>query len=190
MLPLIAIPVGLIGILTGAALATGRRGLTMLPATASSPIKGVVLVRWTRFTTTMGRHPKGFKSPRGRMGAFGLDGRRLADVGFMTKAKKTTVGGETGVWVGEWKKPLSEELYLKSLPIQYASFKRSMTAMVPKVQGFVGTKVDGKTCTLSGLLGVGHLAGESGVASWVKEPRVRAKFAKTTEAFNIVNGIF
>ena len=78
MLPLIALPVGLIGLLTGAALATGRRGLTMLP---KSPIKGVVLVSWTRFTTTMARHPRGGKTSRGRLGAFGMDGRRLADVG-------------------------------------------------------------------------------------------------------------
>jgi hypothetical protein len=187
MLPLLALPVGLIGLLSGAALATGRRGLTMLPR---SPIKGIVLVSWTRFTTTMARHPKGYRSTRGRLGAFGLDGRRLADVGFMTNPKKTMVGSETGVWVGEWKKPLSEEIYLKSLPAQYASFKRSMVKMAPKVQGFVGAKIDGKTATLSGLLGVGHLAGESGVQSWVKDAGVRKKFAKTTEAFHRTNGIF
>lgn len=187
MLPLIALPVGLIGLLTGAALATGRRGLTMLP---KSPIKGVVLVSWTRFTTTMARHPRGGKTSRGRLGAFGMDGRRLADVGFMTTPKKVTVGSETGVWVGEWKKPLSEELYLKSLPAQYASFKRSMVTMAPKIQGFVGAKIDGKTATLSGLLGVGHLAGEQGVASWVKDAGIRKKFAKTTETFHLTNGIF
>jgi hypothetical protein len=187
MLPLVAIPIGLIGLLSGAALATGRRGLTMLP---ESPIKGIMLVSWTRFTTTMARHPKNYRSSRGRMGTFGLDGRRLADVGFMVGAKKATVGNEIGVWVGEWKKPLSEQIYLKSLPAQYASFKRSMVKMVPKVQGFVGSKIDGKTATLSGLLGVGHLAGESGVGSWVKDPAVRKKFAKTTEAFHLVNWIF
>lgn len=190
MLPLVVIPAGIIGLLTGAALATGRRGLTMLPEAKRSPLPGILLVSWSRFTTTMARHPKGYRSPRGRMGAFGLDGRRLVDVGFMTKAKKATVGGETGVWVGEWKAPLTEEIYLKSLPAQYASFRRSMVAMLPKVQGFVGTKVDGKTATLSGLLGVGHLAGESGVESWVKDERMRRKFGKTTEAFNLTNGIF
>jgi len=187
MLPLVAIPIGLIGLLSGAALATGRRGLTMLP---ESPIKGIMLVSWTRFTTTMARHPKNYRSPRGRLGTFGLDGRRLADVGFLQGSRKATVGNETGVWVGEWKKPLSETVYLASLPAQYAAFKRSMVKMVPKVQGFVGAKIDGQTATLSGLLGVGHLAGESGVGSWVKDPAVRKKFAKTTEAFHLVNGIF
>ena len=187
MLPLIAIPVGITALLTGAALATGRRGLSMLPR---SPIRGVLIVRWTRFVRTMARNPRSYDGPRGRMGAFGMDARRLADVGLASCPKKTAVGGEVGVWTATWKKPLSKPGFLKSLPVQYVAFRRSMQLMAPKVAGFVGSEVDGKRCTLSGLLGVGHMAGQSGVESWVKDASVRKKFKQTTETFNLTNGIF
>jgi hypothetical protein len=121
---------------------------------------------------------------------FGMDARRLADVGLCSDPRKTVVGSEVGVWTATWKKPISKPGYLKSLPVQYAGFRRSMLLMVPKVRGFVGTVVDGKSCTLSGLLGVGHLAGQSGVESWVKDASVRKKFKSTTETFNLTNGIF
>jgi hypothetical protein len=124
------------------------------------------------------------------MGAFGMDARRLADVGLCSEPRKATVGGELGVWTAAWQRPLTKPGYLKSLPLQYEAFKRSMVLMAPRVAGFVGTNVDGKKCTLSGLLGVGHLAGQSGVESWVKDASVRKKFKQTTETFNLTNGIF
>jgi hypothetical protein len=124
------------------------------------------------------------------MGAFQLDARRLADVGFMEKPRKATIGGETGVWVGEWKAPLSSEKFLASTPAQYEAFKRSMRLMAPKVGAFVGADIEGVKATLSGLLGVGHLAGEAGVESWVKIPEVRRKFKSTTANFLKANNIF
>jgi len=134
--------------------------------------------------------PKRQVTPRGRLGMFGLDARRLADVGFMTRPRKATIGGETGVWTGEWQQPLTTEKFLASTPAQYEAFKRSMRAMAPKVGAFVGTDVDGMPATLSGLLGVGHLAGEAGVESWVKNPDVRHRFAATTQNFHATNNIF
>lgn len=187
MHPILILPLGLIGFLTGFSLGKGRKGLSMLP---QSPLPGIIQGAWLRYTIIMARRPLGWQSPRGQMGAFGMDARRLADVGLMVAPKKSTIGRETGVWTGEWRKPLSQESYLKSLPLQYTGFKRSMVSLTPKVLGFVGAVVDGKKCTLSGLLGVGHLAGESGVESWVKDPKVREKFKKTTDTFNLVNGVF
>ena len=187
MLPLLAIPIGLVGLLTGISLATGRRGLTMLP---KSPIRGIILVRWTRFTRTMGRRPRNYESPRGRLGAFDMDARRLSDVDFAENPHKVIVGSETGVWAADFKKPLTKDAFLGSLPLQYEAFKRSMVQMTPAVVGFVGTEVDGCKCSLSGLLGVGHMAGVAGVASWVKSPEIRKKFKNTTEMFQATNGIF
>ena len=187
MHPIVILPIGLIGFLTGLSLGTGRKGLSMLP---KSPLPGIAQGAWLRYTIIMARRPRNWQSPRGQLGTFDMDARRLADVKLMEAPRKATIGRETGVWTGEWKAPLSEAIYLKSLPLQYVSFTRSMTAMVPKVNKFVGAKVDGKVCTLSGLLGVGHLAGESGVESWVKDAKVREKFKKTTDTFNLVNGVF
>ena len=186
MLP-IAIPVGIIAFLTGVGVAArgGSRG-----STQDSPVKGVVFVRWLRFTRTMARHPLSHEAPGGRMGAFGRHPRRLSDVGLVQAPHKVAVGGDVGVWTAAWRPPLSKELFLKSPPIQYEAFKRSVVDMVPKVSGFIGTDVNGVKCTLSGLLGVGHMAGVAGVEGWVKDPKVREKFRKTTEAFTLTNGIF
>ncbi len=187
--PLTLLPVGAFAFLGGAALFTNRKGLSMLPK-SDGPIEGVPIVCWQRFVAAMVVAPKNTVSSRGRTGMFGMDARRLCDVGFMDKAKKSTVAGETGVWVGEWKKPVTTEKFLASTPLQYEAFKRSMTRMAPKVQGLVGRTVDGTRATLSGLLGVGHLAGEEGARSWVEEPKIRARFAATTKNFHRCNGIF
>jgi hypothetical protein len=121
---------------------------------------------------------------------FGMDARRLGDVGFMSRPRKTTIGGETGVWVGDWVAPLSTKKFLNSTPAQYEAFRRSVERMAPKLGSFVGKVVDNKQCSLSGLLGVGHLAGEAGVESWVRDESVRKRFKGTTANFNRCNGIF
>ena len=191
MNPLFLFPFGILAFLGGAAFGRSRRGLSMtLPPKGGSPLPGIPLIRWERFVTVMAVAPKRRVTPRCRFGTFGLDARRLSDVGFVEKPRKATVEGEAGVWIGEWKKPLTTEKFLDSMPAQYTAFKRSMIRMAPKVEGFVGTDVDGAKCSLSGLLGVGHLAGEAGVKSWVESPDVRKRFKSTTANFAKTNGIF
>ena len=185
MLPIV-IPIGIIAFLTGVGVAARGSQST----TRDSPVKGVVYVRWLRFTRAMARHPLSYDSPGGRMGAFGLHTRRLADVGLASDPHKTTVGGEVGVWTADWKAPLSKAGFLRSAPLQYEAFRRSVVDMVPKVSGLVDTDVGGAKCTLSGLLGVGHMAGIAGVGEWVRDAKVREKFQKTTDVFNQTNGIF
>jgi hypothetical protein len=185
------IPVSIFSFLGGALLGrSSRKGLSMLPPAKEGPLPGIPLIRWERFITIMAVAPKRQITPRGRMGMFGMDARRLADVNFMDKPRKVTMGSETGVWTGEWKSPLSQETFLASTPAQYEAFKRSMKQMAPKISGFVGRNIDGRPATLSGLLGVGHLAGESGVEGWVKDPTTRKRFKSTTENFLRTNGIF
>ena len=187
---IILLPISIFSFLMGAVLGRSRKNLSMLPPSKEGPIQGVPTVSWERFVTIMAIAPKSAISPRGRMGAFGLDARRLADVGFMENPHKATIAGEAGVWTGEWKKPLTTEKFLESTPAQYEAFKRSMRAMTPTVGAFVGADIDGVKASLSGLLGVGHLAGEAGVSSWVKDPDVRKRFKATTAKFNQANGIF
>lgn len=190
MHPLYTIPIGVGSFLLGVISTNSRKGLSMLPKRPQSPLKGVTFVLWTRYVDRMARHPRNFNSPRGRMGAFGMDARRLCDIGFAESPRKTTIGRETGVWTADFRMPISKEIYLASLPLQYASFKKSMRKMQPKAVQFVGCEVDGQPCTLSGLLGVGHLAGEAGIESWVKDPKIRQRFKATTDTFKLVNGIF
>ena len=180
------IPAGLIGILAGVGLAHAGRAPSMLPR---SPLRGVTIRSWILFTSRLGSHPLGYVSPRGQLGSFAIDPRRLADVGLAVAAAKTDVGG-TGKWVASWKAPLTEQKFLSSLPLQYEAFKRSSTGIAELVGDLVGTEVEGVKCTLSGLVGVGHAAGAASVVSWVKNPTERAKFRGTTATFKLTNGIF
>ena len=188
--PLALIPVGVFSFLGGAALGRSRRGLSMTPRT-TGPLPGVPLHSWERFVLVMATAPRRRVTPRYRLGTFGMDARRLCDVGFMSAPRKVSVSGSAGgAWVGEWRTPLTTEKFLASTPAQYEAFRRSVVRMAPKVGEFVGAEVDGTKCTLSGLLGVGHLAGEEGVRGWVGDPAVRRRFRATTENFNRTNGIF
>jgi hypothetical protein len=184
--PIVLLPVGAFSFLMGAAFGQSRRGLSMLKP---SPLPGVPLTRWEHFVAVMATAPRRRVTPRRRLGIFGMDARRLADVGFMTNPHKeaSEVGG---VWVAEWKPPLTTEKFLDSVPAQYAAFTRSMTRMTPRIEKLVGAEVDGARCSLSGLLGVGHLAGEAGVEGWVRDPEVRERFRSTTANFTKTNGIF
>ena len=173
------------------------RGSTMKPTSAKRlvsmrrcPLQAIPLASWGRFVSVMVVAPRDKVTPRYRLGTFGMDTRRLADVGFMVEPRKATVGNEAGVWVGKWKAPLTTDKFLGSMPAQYEAFKRSMSKMIPAVSSLVGREVDGTRCTLSGLLAVGHLAGEGGVKGWTEDPSVRARFKATTANFTKANGIF
>lgn len=180
------IPAGLIGLLAGVGLAQAGGPPSMLP---KSPLRGVSVRSWVIFTTRLARHPRGHVTSRGQLGTFGLDPRRLVDVGLAASASKTDVGG-TGKWAAAWKSPSSEAEFLGSLPLQYEAFKRSCLGLSEVVGDLVGTEVDGTRCSLSGLLGAGHAAGAASVRSWVKNPAERAKFLGTTTTFKLTNGIF
>jgi len=190
MHPVILIPSAVFSFLLGAAFSSSRRGLSMLPPEKKSPLPGVPSLAWEKFVATIVVLPRGTVTPRGRMGHFGMDARRLADVGFMRGAHKESVCGESGVWVGEWTAPLDRDKFLASTPAQYEAFSRSMRRLAPKVSRLVGSDIDGEKATLSGLLAAGHLAGDAGVASWAADPKVRQKFAATTANFRRSNHIF
>lgn len=187
MLPLV--PVAVFSFLGGLCLGKSRRGLSMLPR-ESSPLPGVPRASWERFLAVMVVAPKTSKTSRGRLGYFGTDARRLADVSFITNPRKCRVGGEDGVWTGEWVAPLTEQKFLDSAEAQLEAFARSNRRMASKAAPHVGRVVDGRRASLSGLLAVGHLAGEEGIAGWVNDPAVRRRFAATTGNFEKANGIF
>lgn len=182
MNPLFIIPAAFGGFIVGRFMRGWKR--------SHSPVPGVPFRAWERFVTVMVVAPKTHISPRGKLGTFQMDARRLKDVGVVKNAKKGMHGEEVGVWVGEWVAPLTKDAFLGSMPLQYAAFVRSMKAAAPKVSGFVGVDVDGATCSLSGLLGVAHAAGEAGVESWVENSEVRRRFAGTTDVFRRTNQIF
>ena len=185
MLPL-AIGTALLGY------ALGRRSGARASGSAgpAAPLPGVGASAWESFVARMATAQKGHVSERARLGTFQMDARRLADVGAMRRAWKGTRGGVAGVWVGEWCEGLTEDSFLGSMPLQYAVFVRSIRAAAPKVSPLVGSEVEEKKASLSGLLGVSHVAGIRGVEGFVMDPGVRARFPSTAEVFRRTNGIF
>lgn len=187
MTPVVLLPVAVFAFLGGASLGRSRRGLSMLPPSKTNPL-GVSCVAWRTFVVAMAASPRD-RRERGKLGMFGMDARRLSDVGFMEAPKKMQVAGASS-WTGTWRAPLDEGKFLASAPAQYEAFSRSVARMAPAAAPHVGAVVDGKKASLSGLLAVGHLAGEGGIESWVLDPAVRKRFAQTTANFDKANGIF
>jgi hypothetical protein len=188
--PITFIPIAILSFLGGKALGRPRRVLSMLPPEKTSPLFGVPTTAWHRFVTVMVVAPANSRTPRGRMGLFGMTPRHLADIGFMTRPRKTVVDGEPGVWTGDWASPLDVATFLGAVPVQYEAFSRSMRRAAEAARPHVGTVVDGVPATLSGLLAVGYSAGTKGIDDWVKNSGARARFAATTEAFRKANDIF
>lgn len=125
-----------------------------------------------------------------KLGMWQIGAKRLCDLGLMEKPRKTVYGERDGVTLAGWKAPFSEHAFLGNQKLQYKVFEKSMKRFVPVVKPFVGMTIDGRACTLSGLLGVAHMAGEAGVKTWVKEEKVRRRFKNTSDCFHRVNGIF
>ena len=150
-----------------------------------SHMPGVPQDAWEKYVAASRVQGTGDTSPKGRLGAFAMDPRRLEDMGLVVSARKTKDG--SGAWECEWADGLTGDDFLGNLPLQYATFVRSTKAMAPKVSRHVGTVVDGQKCSLSGLLGVGHVAGEGAVDGWVDGAK---RFPATTLKFKATNGIF
>jgi hypothetical protein len=187
MTPILLIPACLSSLITGISLGTSRRGLSMLP---ESPVRGVPMRAWRRYVAVMVVARPATRTPRGRLGAWGMDARHLRDAGLMTETHKATVGAETGVWCGSWVDGLDEAKFLGNPELQRAAFEATSRKLVPEARKHVGKVIGGVPCSLSGLLAVGHHAGSAGIAGWADDARVRAKFGNTTKSFERSNGIF
>jgi hypothetical protein len=77
--------------------------------------------------------------------------------------------------------------------IQYrifvASMRRYRSQVLAEHRSAIGTEIEGKPATLSGLLAVAHHAGPA-LASWLTSAEDRRRFAKTTAAYGRTTGVF
>lgn len=160
-----------------------------------SPIANVKPEFWTRFVNCVkGSNPR-LITPGFALGLFGFGARRLVDLGAMKNPRQGTYKGKT-VWTGDWVPPLDINKFLADSALQYKLFFASMRDYATRIRdtaairGLIGKTIDGKVITLSGILGVAHRAGWSGMVKWFSTPSDRTKFTATTKAFNDCNGIF
>lgn len=62
--------------------------------------------------------------------------------------------------------------------------------MKDKLGKYIGTEVDGKPVTLSGLAGLVSAAGMKGAEKWLNKSEDRVKYPGSTQVYNETNGLF
>lgn len=163
-----------------------------------SPWKDVSDSAWTRFATAVAEgHAVSEVNPRGFFGIFQLGVRRLCDLSVMSSPRSRNEKGADGqnirIWEGTWL--ISKENFFSDAKLQYDLFAKSMelyrNVIAEKYKQVVGLEIfPGQKATLSGLLGIAHMAGSEGMHKWLTQSDIRQKFSWVTEAFKKTNGIF
>lgn len=158
-----------------------------------SPFPSVPAQAWTAFVRALrGSNPREI-TPAYHLGIFAFGMPRLVDLGMASNPKKVQKNGRT-VWDAEWTAPASLEAFLSSPSFQYHAFvkavRQDLEQILAKLPHAVGTEIDGKPATPSGLLAVTKQAGLKGLESWIADEEVRKKHSNTTAAFHRLNGIF
>jgi hypothetical protein len=180
-----------------AALAKHARSAAVTSPTAAykSPFPGVDDLHWSLFVRALrGKDPKAI-TPNYYLGLFGFGMRRLVDLGLATNPHKIDHNGKQ-VWGADWVPALSPgpEKFLGDADLQYKTFSKSMLnygkQIARDMPEAVGSTLDGKTVTLSGLLAVCKQAGFEGLKAWAADEAVRASHHTTTALFEKLNGIF
>jgi hypothetical protein len=144
---------------------------------------------WERFVALFDGGDPSEKTDYLHLGRFNIGYLRLRDLGLAEGVKQITVRGRR-VWVGKFRHPLTEDLFLSDGELQYRVFCRDMLDRCQLVMPMVGRSIDGIEATLSGFLAVAKLAGTKGFMGWVNDVAERQHFVRTTAAFWLANGIF
>lgn len=158
-----------------------------------SPFPSVPAAAWTTFVRALkGKDPREITSAY-HLGLFAFGMPRLVDLGVATNARQVQKNGRK-VWDADWTAPASLEAFLSSPSFQYHTFvkavRQDLEQIKEKVPHAIGTEIDGKPATPSGLLAVTKQAGLKGLESWIADEEVRKKHSNTTAAFHRLNGIF
>lgn len=163
--------------------------------TYKSPLSGVDAKAWTAYVNCSKGASARTITPDFHMGLFAFGARRLVDLKVMKGPKRGVYKGRQ-VWTATWVPPLNINRFLADSALQYRLFVNSNAdyskrfLSTPALQKYIGTVIDGKKVTLSGILAICHKAGFAGAQQWLTKPKDRAKFAATTAAFKRCNGIF
>ena len=160
-----------------------------------SPFPSVAGSEWSQFAINLRGKSAKTITPGYSLGLFGFGMRRLVDLGLASNPHKGTYKGKT-VWLADWAPQLTPgpDTFLNTAQGQYNAFVKSMqlyAAQVHKeIPEAIGSTLDGKPVTLSGLLAVAHRAGWQGLKDWMGDPAVRAAHKQSGDIFNKENGLF
>jgi hypothetical protein len=157
-----------------------------------SPLPEASDEQWAEFARLMQTGELSAITPSGQVGLFKTRLKRLEDLGLATNVRRESHhGGAT--WMANLRAPLTMDRLLSDPLLQYrifvASMKRYRSEILAQHRRVLGTEIESKRATLSGLLAVAHHAGPS-LASWLTNPADRQRFEKTTVAYNATTGVF
>ena len=160
-----------------------------------SPWPDVPAAAWSGFVRGMkGKDSKAI-TPGYTLGLFNFGMRRLVDLGLASNPHKGDYKGKT-VWLADWVPALSPgpDKFLDDAHAQYQALGKSMKLygdqIKKEIPEVIGSVLDGKPVTMSGLLAVAHRAGWQGLKDWLGDASVRAAHKQSTDAFNKLNGLF
>ena len=158
-----------------------------------SPLAGVPDEAWTLYVKRSRVARPSAVSADNRLGCFALTARELADVGWLTGARKARLNDRL-CWVGEWAEGRGAESFLADDAEQYEALtaltQLHARALEQRFEDLLEREVEGQPATRSGLLGVARRAGLGGLRGWCEDPAQRKRFPETTAAYARLNGIF
>jgi len=160
--------------------------------TYRSPIPEASDRQWARFVRLMQTGDAAAVTPTGQVGIFQTRLKRLQDLDLAREVRHVRGDGGTR-WTATFRPPLTLTRLLGDALLQYrifvASMRRYRNDILANHRAAIGTEIEGKPATLSGLLAVAHHAGPA-LGSWLTSPDDRRRFAKTTTAYGRTTGVF
>lgn len=163
--------------------------------TYPSPFAAVSAPAWSAFVKGLRGKSQREITPTFNLGLFGFGMRRLVDLGLASNPRQLEFNGKK-TWQADWAPALQPgpDKFLDDADAQYKALVKSVTLYAAQIgkelPEVIGSTLDGKPVTLSGLLAVAHRAGWGALKDWISSPDVRAKHTTTTALFNKLNGAF
>jgi len=169
--------------------ASSKSAETIFP----TPFPGIGAKAWNRYVRIMAGAAPEAVSATNLLGIFQIGFPRLGDLGFVENLRKAQKNGR-GVWVGDFKAPLSLSGFLNDPAIQYRAFVLTTAAdrgaILSRHADSIGKTIAGKKATLSGLLAVAYHAGLAGLGRWLSGEQERKRSPRTTAAYQRAVGLF
>ena len=157
-----------------------------------SPIPEASDEQWARFVRLMQVGDVAAVTPTGQVGIFQTRLKRLEDLGLVRDVQRVQRDG-VPIWTATFRPPLTLARVLSDPLLQYrifvASMKRYRDEVLARHRAAIGTEIEGKPATLSGLMAVSQHAGPA-LASWLANETDRRRFKQTTAAYGRTTGVF
>jgi len=157
-----------------------------------SPIPEASDEQWARFVRLMQTGDVAAVTPTGQVGVFQTRLKRLQDLGLAHDVRRVQ-GEGTANWTATFRLPLTLARLLSDPLLQYrifvVSMKRYRDEVLARHRAAIGTAIEGKVATLSGLMAVSQHAGPA-LASWLASEADRQRFKQTTAAYGRTTGVF